>query len=465
VLTIFTVKSAFSLITICVKRRRPFWFVTQDKSFYRYSRYLALKCGEFSSTLYWIRGMASNFDIITAGYFITRPKFVYMRKDFLFELNYSEWFFTRLAHPGGMLLSSVFFSNFAVRDALKGYVGCLGLLDTNANAKDCSYVIPSNDDSIDWVVFINDVFSEYILFKKFWAVLKWYYFIIKKPVVYPFFENWVSFNSRSKLIADKLQFSKKFGQFSIFYFPLWYISSFNNGFAPIINKLNVNFLNFNIKFSKIIFKNLFDNLIIKQKLVLGFNTKAFYGRVLFFMNDGITFFLGEDNWEMALPYVFKYTLYNNWTMRKKYSSFIRRYQRSTAFYVRYINNVRLLFGFGIKYLYQKFALNFRNNSVRKLNFLENLFIFNRFVFLILRWFAFKKRRFRKKFEAYASNFSSKNFFFWDSLEDKYLDRKLRVNNNKLYLFNHFKSCKRELLGCDVKLNHWFYFYKFSEPKY
>jgi hypothetical protein len=89
--------------------------VTQDKTFYRYSRYLAIKCGEFSSTLYWIRGMASNYDVINGSYFIRRPKYVFMRKDKLYDLNYAEWFLTRLSWPGGVLVSSVFFSGFATR--------------------------------------------------------------------------------------------------------------------------------------------------------------------------------------------------------------------------------------------------------------------------------------------------------------------------------------------------------------
>lgn len=58
-LTVISLKSGFSLVSGCAAKVRPFWFVTQDKSFYKYSRYLAFKCGEFSSTLYWIRGMAS----------------------------------------------------------------------------------------------------------------------------------------------------------------------------------------------------------------------------------------------------------------------------------------------------------------------------------------------------------------------------------------------------------------------
>jgi len=46
-LTIGFIRSAFVLVSACASKVRPFWFVTQDKTFYRYSRYLAVKCGDF----------------------------------------------------------------------------------------------------------------------------------------------------------------------------------------------------------------------------------------------------------------------------------------------------------------------------------------------------------------------------------------------------------------------------------
>ena len=46
-LTISLIRSAFVLASFCASKARPFWFVTQDKTFYRYSRYLAIKCGDF----------------------------------------------------------------------------------------------------------------------------------------------------------------------------------------------------------------------------------------------------------------------------------------------------------------------------------------------------------------------------------------------------------------------------------
>jgi ribosomal protein S2 len=35
-----------------VSRRRSVWFVNKDKTFDRFVRFFALKCGEFSSTFY-----------------------------------------------------------------------------------------------------------------------------------------------------------------------------------------------------------------------------------------------------------------------------------------------------------------------------------------------------------------------------------------------------------------------------
>jgi hypothetical protein len=93
--------------------------------------------------------MASNYPEINFAYFTRKPRYVFMRKDYLFDLNFADWFFTRLSWPGGMLVSSVFSSSFATRDAFKGISGCVGLLDTNADSKNCLLAVPCNDDSID----------------------------------------------------------------------------------------------------------------------------------------------------------------------------------------------------------------------------------------------------------------------------------------------------------------------------
>lgn len=341
-ITIIAIKASFVLVSGCASKSRPFWFVTQDKTFYRYSRYLAIKCGEFSSTLYWIRGMASNFSIISTTYFSKRPKYVFMRKDRLFDLNFSDWFFTRLSWPGGMLLSSIFHSSFATLDSLKGKVGCAGLLDSNANSKNCTLVIPSNDDSIDWIVFINDVFSEYILIKKLWGILRWHYYVIKRIDRSFFFEKWMSLNLKDNLKFNRRIFSKKFGKYSIFYFPLWYISSINSGFSPIIENLKVSYSLIDVSQTKKLFEKLFSSLLLKKKLLSILSTFSFYGRPLYNIFSNINFnFFSESNFEMSTPYSLKYFLYNHWYFKKRFSGFYRRYDHSTFFRSVYI--IKFLF--------------------------------------------------------------------------------------------------------------------------
>lgn len=69
--------------------------------------------------------------------------------------------------------------------------------------------IPSNDDSIDLVVLINDIFSEYILVKKLWTILRWFYYVACKTNRFIFFEKWVSSRLNSKIkISNKNLFSK-----------------------------------------------------------------------------------------------------------------------------------------------------------------------------------------------------------------------------------------------------------------
>jgi len=55
-LTIGFIRSAFVLASSCASRVRPFWFVTQDKTFNRYSRYLAVKCGDFLVLYFELEG-------------------------------------------------------------------------------------------------------------------------------------------------------------------------------------------------------------------------------------------------------------------------------------------------------------------------------------------------------------------------------------------------------------------------
>lgn len=391
VFTLFSIKAAFILTTACLRHNKPFWFVTQDKAFHRYSRYLALKCGEFSSTLFWIRGMLSNFNSITANFFTKKSSFIFMRKDYLNNLVLAEWFFTRLTFPGGLLISSIFASSFAVKDSLKSYVGAIGVLDTNAKANDSVFVVPANDDSIDWVIFLNDIFSEYILFKKLGIVLKWFYFLKKKSSFQSTFEKWITSGFTKSLDYDKAFFLKNFNNFSLYFFPLWFISSFNNNFLQGADSFSIKFKNLDIKVSKNILKNVFSNLLLIKKILISGNIVSSFTKPLFFMNAFTTFFLGESNLEYMLPYRFNYFFGNNWSLNKKFSSFFAKYRRKIIKFIGYIHNISFLLTFNFRNLFQKVSLIFRNFYNKNI-FREDLFIFNKYSFFLYWFFRLKKKK-------------------------------------------------------------------------
>ena len=81
----------------------------------------------------------------------------------------------------------------------------------------------------------------------------------------------------------------------MFFFPLWFISSFNAGFFPIFEKMDVLHTGVDVVFSKNILKNLFNNLIIKKKMLLSFSMNSFFGRSFFFSSDISENVLGISN--------------------------------------------------------------------------------------------------------------------------------------------------------------------------
>lgn len=56
---------------------------------------------------------------------------------------------------------------FVVNEAKHACVPCLGITDTNAHPQMCSVAVPGNDDSLECVLFYNDIVAEHILYRKF----------------------------------------------------------------------------------------------------------------------------------------------------------------------------------------------------------------------------------------------------------------------------------------------------------
>lgn len=369
--------------------------------------------------------------------------------------------FNKVTWPTAMLVSSVYFSSFVTREAFTGLIGCVGLLDTNADSKNCTLAIPSNDDSIDWIVFVNDVFSEYILLKKLWCVLRWHYFISKKVDRLFFFENWVSLQQNVNYsFFYRRNFSKKFGKFSIFYFPLWFISSVNSAYAPLIEKVSVYYPEVHVSTSKKIFLRLFDEVLLKKKLFSVINSISAFIRPLFFVADPVSSWnLGESNWEIHAVRSYRKKLYNRWLLRKKRTISNRRWDRSSIFKVFYIKKFAYLIKYGYRFFLHRLNFFFGNSFKYKVNWWEKMYIFSGLGFdnFFSWWWRIVKPIFRKFFHPYkfyTSKYYSKTFFFFDPLESIITDYTVKLNLT--HRVPKQKDFFNYLIGKNVlfKVNYW-----------
>lgn len=171
------IRIAFDVIKHAINKRCPIWFVNLEPSFDRYTRIAAEKCGEFSTTLYWIKGMLSNFGKTTKSFLKLSKlnRFVKNRKNRLFDINYKRWLFTRYTWPRAIFISSVESSYFAANEANSFLIPSIGIVDTTTDSQTSSVAVPGNDDSLECIVFYNNMICSYILYRKIVGVVIWFF--------------------------------------------------------------------------------------------------------------------------------------------------------------------------------------------------------------------------------------------------------------------------------------------------
>lgn len=246
----------FLFVDSAVSKCLPIWFITKDRLFEKYIRIAANRCGEFYSTIYWIRGMLSNYSVVsrTCKKVKSLSSLVRSAKHKLFFLNFKRWFFTRFRWPGLVYVSSVVFNYFVVNEASSSRIPCLAIADTDALVQNCTIPVPGNDDSIDCAIFYSNTIAEYVLYRKFVKVFIWFLFIRSSKRLFGF-NTWVSIknNLRSK---------------QVFFF--------NSGYYP-----NYNFNNISLKFffARDFWRyDFFENLSLKREGVD-------YGKITSFIAD------------------------------------------------------------------------------------------------------------------------------------------------------------------------------------
>lgn len=169
-------RAASEIISFTSQFYRPVWFVNLDPFYDKIVKFAAMKCGEFFVSSDWIRGMVSNYRFVTTAF--RKLKFyselVFTRKDSLKEINFKNWAFTRFSWPRTLFVSSVHNSYLAVKESLSLSIPSLGIVDSNAFPQSVAVGIPGNDESIESLMYYNDVACNFVLRKKFKSVMLWF---------------------------------------------------------------------------------------------------------------------------------------------------------------------------------------------------------------------------------------------------------------------------------------------------
>lgn len=173
--TIKILKLSYILLKNIINAGFPSWFVNFDLTKEDIIKYNAHVTGEFYVTRRWIRGLISNFFVITKAYrkYLVKKEFVESNK---VKDLYNKWILTRFTWPRSIFISNATSCFIASKEAASAKIPTIALVDTNIKTFLYNLPVPCNDDSIESIGFMNSVISQYILRCKYKKVLIWYYF-------------------------------------------------------------------------------------------------------------------------------------------------------------------------------------------------------------------------------------------------------------------------------------------------
>jgi ribosomal protein S2 len=114
--------------------------------------------------------MISNFRFV-AGKFKKERENENRFKRKVLNLMCDFWYLTRYSSPRLIFSFSAFKSAPAVSEALASGIPCIAVIDTNVKSQAVSLPIPGNDDSLDSIIFYNEIISNFVLRCKFSFVL------------------------------------------------------------------------------------------------------------------------------------------------------------------------------------------------------------------------------------------------------------------------------------------------------
>jgi ribosomal protein S2 len=173
--TIKMLKLSYIWIKHIINAGFPFWFVNFDLTKEEIIKYNSYITGEFYVTRRWIRGLISNFFVITKAYRKYSIKKEFVESNKVKDL-YNKWILTRFTWPRAIFISNAVSSLIASKEAASAKVPTIALVDTNVKTFLYNLPVGCNDDSIESIGFMNSIISQYILKCKYKKILIWYYF-------------------------------------------------------------------------------------------------------------------------------------------------------------------------------------------------------------------------------------------------------------------------------------------------
>ena len=174
--TIRGMKSGLASIIGAVGSYHPTWFINLDQAAGISVRFLAMSCGEFSATSFWINGFISNYNSVYNTFRKLRKMswFSYPTRNKNAIDSYKLWYLTRCTWPRTIFISNVCSSYQPAKESLHLGIPCIGIVDSNTYTHVVSIPIPGNDDSLDCLVFYNDFIAKFILLRKYTLIITWF---------------------------------------------------------------------------------------------------------------------------------------------------------------------------------------------------------------------------------------------------------------------------------------------------
>lgn len=173
--TIKMLKLSYALIKQVSSLGLPIWFINFDLTKENIVTENALNSGEFYLTRQWIRGLVSNYFVITKAYrqYLVKKEFIEVRR---VKEIYDKWLLTRFTWPRAIFISNIKTSYIIAKEAASVKVPTIALVDSNVKTFPYNLPVGSNDDSLDAIAYMNSIISNYIIKCKYKKVLIWYYF-------------------------------------------------------------------------------------------------------------------------------------------------------------------------------------------------------------------------------------------------------------------------------------------------